>query len=230
MPGGGGGAAGLWDRVSELCGRYAPRTRSVALGLVVVLMGAVTVLRWFVDRAGQAAALLYVVPIALCALRFGRRGGVAAAGFGMAAFVTLELVRSQGDVDLTGWVAPLVAMALMGGLVGHLSESAARHEAARRQQERDLDAIRDAQHAVSEVNDSIVQHVVAARWMLEAGKEQEALAALDATVAAGIAQVSGTLPPFPSEAAQGAQGPAEPDSGIPEGERIRRNRQGGSWD
>lgn len=193
-------------------------------------MGAVTVLRWFVDRAGQAAALLYVVPIALTALRFGRRGGVAAAGFGMAAFVTLEVVRSQGAVDATGWVAPLVAMALMGGLVGHLSESAALHEAARRQQARDLDAIREAQHVASEVSDSIVQHVVAARWMLEAGQEQEALAALDATVAAGIAQVSGTLPPFPAKVAQGVPGPGQPDSGVPEGERIRRSPQGGSWD
>jgi hypothetical protein len=32
--------------------------------------------------------------------------------------------------------------------------------------------------------------------MLEAGKHQEALAALNATVAEGIAQVSGTLPPL----------------------------------
>lgn len=193
-------------------------------------MVAVTVLRWFVDRAGQAAALLYVVPIALCALRFGRRGGVAAAGVGMAAFVTLELVRSQGDVDATGWVAPLVAMALMGGLVGHLSEAAAHHEAAHRRQKRDLDAMRDAQHAASEVNDSIVQQVVAARWMLEAGKEQEALAALDATVAVGIAQVSGTLRPVTPEANEDDKGAAagEPDSAVRGGERVRRDPQGGS--
>lgn len=224
MPGGGGFAVRLWDRVLVLCRRYAPRTTAVAVGVVVVLMGAVTVLRWFVDRAGQAAALLYVVPIALCALRFGRRGGVAAAGFGMAAFVTLELVHSQGDVDVTGWVAPLVAMALLGGLVGHLSESAAHHEAAHRQRARDLDAMREAHHAASEVNDSIVQQVAAARWMLEAGNDQEALAALDATVAGGIARVSGTLPQFTPGAARDALGSPS------EGEPVRRDKEGGSGD
>lgn len=120
-----------------------------------------------------------------------------AAGFGIAAFVVMEIVRSHGDVDLTGWVGPLLAMALLGGLVGHLSEVAAGHEAARTLQARHLDEARKAQEAASEVNDSIVQRLAAARWMLEAGMHQEALDALDSTVTEGIAQVSGTLPAIP---------------------------------
>lgn len=224
MPGGWGRAARFWNRVLDGCRRYAPSAPAVALGVIVVLMGAVTVLRWFVDRAGQAAALLYVIPIALSALRFGRLGGVAAAGFGMAAFVTLELVHSQGDVDVTGWVGPLVAMALIGGLVGHLNESAADHEAVRELQARHLEELRRAQHAANEVNDSIVQHVVAARWMLEAGKEEEALAALDATVVEGITKVSTTLPTFPREATQDAPSSRAPgpDSGLSENARPGR--------
>lgn len=201
MQGGQGHAAArLWERAIGVSRRYAPRTPSLALGVIVALMAAVTVLRWVFDGAGQAAALLYVVPIALSALRFGRRGGAAAAGFGIAAFVTLELVHSQGDVDVTGWVAPLLAMALMGGLVGHLSETAARHEAAHRLQAQHVDQLRSAQHAASEVNDSIVQRLVAARWMLEAGKSEEALETLNATVADGIAHVSAGLAPLPPEA------------------------------
>jgi len=196
MPRGRDRAARLWRLALDVCRRYAPRTPAVALGVIVGLMGAVTVLRWFVDGAGQAAALLYVVPIALSALRFGRRGGVAAAGFGITAFVVLEIFRSHGYVDATGWVGPLLAMALLGGLVGYLSEAAARLEAAHRLQAWHLDELRDAQYAASEANDSMVQQVVAARWMLEAGKIQEALAALNATVAEGIAQVSCTLPPL----------------------------------
>ncbi len=196
MRGGRHRAVKLWTFAWVVGRQYAPRTSTAALGVIIVLMGAVTVLRWFVDRAGQAAALLYVVPIALSALRFGRRGGVAAAGFGMAAFVVMEIIRSQGDVDVTGWVGPLLAMALIGGLVGVLSESTALHEAAQRVQARHLDEMREAQHAASEANDSIVQQVAAARWMLEAGKDREALAALNATVADGIGQVSGTLPPL----------------------------------
>ena len=91
-------------------------------------------------------------------------------------------------------------MALMGGLVGHLSESAARHEAARRIQQRHLDELRRARRAALEAGDSIVQRVAAVRWMLEAGKSEDALAALDATVAEGIAEVSSALPPPSSQA------------------------------
>ena len=205
MPPGRGRPASLWRLALGVCRRYAPRTPAVALGVIVGLLGAVTVLRWFVDGAGQGAALLYVVPIAFSALRFGRRGGVAAAGFGISAFVLLEIIRSHGDVDATGWLGPLLAMALLGGLVGYLSESAARHEADHRLQARHLDELRHAQYAASEANDSMVQQVVAARWMLEAGKNEEALAALNATVAAGIAQVSDTLPPLSPEATRGGR-------------------------
>lgn len=192
-----GRVAALWTRAWRWCRRYAPTTRAAALGVIVGLMAAVTVLRWFVDGAGQAAGLLYVVPIALSALRFGRRGGVAAAAFGITAFAALELIHARGDVDVTGWVAPLLTMALMGGLVGELSDSAADHEAAHRLQAHRVVEMRDAQHAVSETNDSIVQQVAAARWMLEAGKHGEALATLDATVARAIAQTSPALPPLP---------------------------------
>ena len=188
-------AARLWTQVWSLPRRHAPRSPVVAAGVIVGLMLAVTVLRWFLDGAGQAAAVLYVLPISLSALRFGRRGGAIAAGCGITAFVVMELVRAKGDVDLTGFAGPVLAMALMGGLVGHLSESAAHHEAVRSLQERHLDELRQARSAALEMSDSMVQHVAAARWMLEVGKSQDALAELDATVAEGIAEVSSALPP-----------------------------------
>ena len=214
MRGGRGRAARPWRVAWDLGHRHAPRSPVVAVAVLVGLMAAVTVLRWFVDGAGQAAALLYVVPIALSALRFGRRGGAGAAGCGIAAFVVLELVRARGDADVTGWVGPLLAMALMGGLVGHLSESAARHEAARRIQQRHLDELRRARRAALEAGDSIVQRVAAVRWMLEAGKSEDALAALEATVAEGIAEVSSALPP-PSSQATGDGHPVGPPGAGP---------------
>ena len=94
MRGGRGRAARLWRVAWDLARRHAPRSPVVAVAVLVGLMAAVTVLRWFVDGAGQAAALLYVVPIALSALRFGRRGGAGAAGCAIGAFVVLELVRA----------------------------------------------------------------------------------------------------------------------------------------
>ncbi len=190
-----GRAVRLWSAGWSLSRRYAPKTKSRALGVIVMLMVVVTILRWFVDGAGQSAALLYVVPIALSAVRFGRRGGAYAAGFAMTAFVVLELIRAKGDPDLTGWVAPLLAMALMGGLVGHLSESAARNDAARRLHLREYEEAERARRADLETSDSIVQRVAAARWMLEVGRSEEALRALDDTVSDGIDQLGTRLPP-----------------------------------
>ena len=207
-----GWAARSWGAGWALSRRYAPRSRSVALVVVVALLTAVTVLRWFVDGAGQAAVLLYVVPIALSALRFGRRGGLGAAGFGIVAFIVLETVRAQGDVDATGWAGPLLAMALLGGLVGHLSAVAARAEGAGRLQDHQLDELRDARHAAIEAGDSLVQHVVAARWMLEAGRGDEALIVLNATVAHGMGHLSAALPPLADEPRDGA--PARPAAGF----------------
>lgn len=204
MAGSASRVAALWRRGWGLSQRFAPRRPSVARAVVVALMAGITVLRWYVDGAGQSVALLYVVPIALCALRFGRRGGVSSATIGIVAFGVLEVVRGRGDTDVTGWVAPILAMALMGGLVGSLSESAVRQEEARRDQARQLEELRTAQRAALEAGDSVVQRMAAARWMLEAGHVKEALEALDAAVVAGIVDLSQVLPPRIGPPTEGA--------------------------
>lgn len=199
MPGGWGRGGGLWEVGCGLARRYAPRSAVVAAVVLAGSMVAVTVLRWFFDGAGEVAALLYVVPIALGALRFGRRGGLVTAGFGVVGFVVMELVHARGDIDVTGWMGPLMAMVLMGGLVSHLSESVARHEAARALQARRLEELLHARYAATEASDALVQSVAAACWMLEAGRTEEVLALLNVTVADGIARLRGTFPPLPPE-------------------------------
>ncbi|MST32378.1 hypothetical protein GHK86_06545 [Acidimicrobiaceae bacterium USS-CC1] len=166
------------------------------MAVLAGLMVAVTASRWFVDRAGEAVALLYVVPIALAGLRFGRRGSLLTTGIGTAAFAGLELTRARGDIDVTGWVAPLLAMTLMGVLVGRLSDSTATNQATVRLQADRLEELDDAWRATARAGDSIVQQVAAARWMLEAGNGPGALAALEATVAEGISELSSSLSPF----------------------------------
>jgi hypothetical protein len=168
----------------------------VALGLIAGLFVAITVLRWFVDRSGQAAALLYVVPITLCGLWYGRRAGTGAAALGGGAFVVLAAVHGRGDLDLTGWVGPVIVMGLVGGLVGHLAQhakdrdrDAARHASRRRH----LEAVCEAQRQALVVGDSIVQDVAAARWMLEVGHTEEAIDVLSGSVAEGIALLGGAL-------------------------------------
>lgn len=200
MRGSGGSAARDRTTGFRLDRVPVPRSRLVSVVVIAALLAVVTALRWFYYGAGEAVALLYVVPIALGALRFGRRGGAAMAGFGITAFVVLEAVRGHGDLDMSGWAGPLLAMAIVGGLVGHLRSVADLQEADRRLQAQQIEELRDAQRSTAQASDSIVQKVAAARWMLESGLSEQAAVTLDNAVAEGIAEVSGALPPLPREA------------------------------
>ena len=177
-------------RWRSLCDRPLPR---VACPTIVGLFLAVTGLRWYLDKSGEAVALLYVVPIALSGLWYGRRGGAVTAAIGGALFVVLAALHGRGDLDATGWTAPPVAMALVGGLVGELSERATRARgSATRHAERAL-RLRERcerQEAALARSDSFVQRVAAARWMLEVGCTDEAVQALTDAVTDGIAQLS----------------------------------------
>ena len=169
--------------------RQAWGSVGLSLALVAGLFAGVTVLRWFIDRSGQAAALLYIVPITLGALRFGRRGAAGTAALGILAFIVLALVHGRGDLDLTGWSAPVLSMALVGYLAARLEELVRVHG----ERSRHLEQVCEAQHAALTASDSIVQQVAAVRWMLEAGKADEAAKVLDATVSQGIEKLSGGL-------------------------------------
>ena len=180
--------------------------QSVPVSLVVVagLFAGVTVLRWFIDRSGQAAALLYVVPITLGALRFGRRGAAGTAALGTLGFVVLAIVHGRGDLDFTGWSAPVLSMALVGYLAARLEGLVRVHG----ERSRHLEQVCEAQHAALTVSDSIVQQVAAVRWMLEAGKADEAAKVLEGTVAQGIEKLSGGLSQYTPAALPGEVPPS----------------------
>ncbi len=164
-----------------------------SLVAIVALFAAITVLRWFIDGSGQAVAMLYVLPIALCGFWFGRRGGLVAAAVGATAFAVLAVIHGRGDLDFTGWAGPVIAMVLVGGLVGYLADLADRREQVNRLQaerNRALEVIRDEQLAALSVSDSIVQQIAAVRWMLESGKTDEAIDVLASTLATGMTQLS----------------------------------------
>ncbi len=206
MVGQGALAAGLRVRGQEVLDRTAELSRLVSLVALVVMFAAVTVLRWFFDGAGQAVALLYVLPITFGAFRFRRRGGIVTAGFAAAAFAVLAVVHEHGDLDLTGWAGPLLSM----GLVGYLADLAAHRESlvrAQAERNRHLSEAQDAQRAALAANDSFVQQVAAARWMLEAGRTEQAIGVLGESVAESIAHLS------PGLAACDREPPAEPTPG-----------------
>ena len=193
--------------------RDAWRSVPVSFSLVAGLFAGVTLLRWFIDRSGQAAALLYVLPITLAALRFGRRGAASTAALGTAGFVVMALVHGRGDLDLTGWSAPPLSMALVGYLAARLEGLVRAHA----ERGRHLEEVREAQRAALTASDSIVQQVAAARWMLEAGRADEAAEVLNGTVAEGIEKLAGGLSQY------GTQDLPVPGAGAPP--REPRNGQ-----
>ncbi len=168
-----------------------------AIVVAVGLFAVISVLQWFNDESGQAIAVLYVLPIALLAVTLGERGGLRGAAAGFVLFAVFAIVHSSGDIDATGWVVRGVAMFLLGGLLGRAtdqttaSECAALAEAERRCQ------VEEENHRYAEaleINDSLIQHIVAAKWMVEQGQQKPAAELLNEAIARGERMVVGLLP------------------------------------
>jgi signal transduction histidine kinase len=160
-----------------------------AAAVVALLFVGVFVTRLLADESPRdAAGLLYVLPVALAAMSFGRRGGLAAGLFGVSLVVAWALVQ---DFDLTwlGWVSRVVPLLLLGGLLGDATE---RLEAAQRR-EQELEAAARRHRDAAEISDSLIQGMTAARWALEADRPDVAITTLEDTVARGQRLVSDLL-------------------------------------
>jgi hypothetical protein len=165
----------------------------VAIGLFAV----VSILQWFNDGSGQAIAVLYVLPIALLGVTLGERGGLAGATSGFVLFAVFEVVHSSGDIDATGWVVRAVAMFLLGGLLGHATDRTAVSEQAALDEQRRRCQLEEENHRYAEaieINDSLIQEIVAAKWKVEQGLTDQAAEMLSATIATGERMVVELLP------------------------------------
>jgi K+-sensing histidine kinase KdpD len=164
--------------------------------VATVLFAAISVLQWFVDGSGQAVVMLYLLPVALLAVTFGTRGGVAAAAGAFAVFALFEIFHATGDIDVEGWIVRGVALFLLGGLLGRATdEMEASRRAALEEQEgrcRLEAAIRRYTNAI-EISDSILQQLVAAKWLAEAGRSDQVVGLLDETIVRGEHMVAGLL-------------------------------------
>lgn len=165
----------------------------IASGLFV----AISVLDWFNDGSGQAIAVLYVLPIALLAVTLGERGGLIGAIAGFTLFAALEVEHSSGDIDVTGWIVRAVAMFLLGGLLGRATDQTTASElAALAEQQRRCQA-EEANLRYTEaleINDSLLQQIVVAKWMVEQSQTVGAAELLTEAIARGERMVAGLLP------------------------------------
>lgn len=174
---------------------YELRPR-VALGAAVALFALVTTFHWFDDGSGQAIVVLYVLPVALVAVAFGLRGGLISAAVGFGLFSVLEVFHSTGDIDGVGWAVRAVALFLLGGLLGHATDRthASQRDALAEQERRCRLEERNRRFAEAmEISDSLVQKMVAAKWMAEQGRADDAADALAATIAEGERMAAGLL-------------------------------------
>ncbi|HET7355942.1 MAG TPA: hypothetical protein VFJ09_04615 [Nocardioidaceae bacterium] len=148
--------------------------------VIVALFAGVFVLRITTGTAMDATNMLYTLPIALAALSFGRRAGLLA-GLGAVALVLAWVLIDSVDLTVFGWFSRVVPMLLLGLLLGDASDRLRRaNERGRR-----LEAAAQRHRDAVEINDTLVQGMVAARWSFEAGRHAAGLQTLDQTIALG---------------------------------------------
>jgi PAS domain S-box-containing protein/putative nucleotidyltransferase with HDIG domain len=97
--------------------------------LALALFAGVYALQANDANPADALEVLYVVPIALLALRFGLRGGVVGALVGLALIGTWDAVAQEFDVSALGNLCWAIALLLLGSLLGRFVDHRRRLEA-----------------------------------------------------------------------------------------------------
>jgi K+-sensing histidine kinase KdpD len=163
-------------------------TQRPARALIVCVVSTVAIFVLHLFVADADAAVLYVLPVALAALAFGVRPGTLA-GVVAAMMMVVGVLVGHEHLTLLAWCSHLAPLLLLGSLAG---ASADRVRDARRA-ERYAMSVAMLQRDAAEVNDSVVQGLAAARWLLESGRVEPALEALDETAASAQGLVSRIL-------------------------------------
>ncbi|MFF0341649.1 hypothetical protein [Kribbella sp. NPDC004875] len=154
--------------------RQHPR---IVLAVAGLLFASVLLLRVFAGELVDASTLLFTLPVALIAVAFGLRAGMAAGALAVV-LVVIWVVTTDTTLSAVGWISRLVPEILLGLLLGDASDRLRRADAERRRLESGALLYREA----IEINDSLVQGMAAARWALEAGRTEAGLKTLDETL------------------------------------------------
>ena len=163
---------------------------AVAVWVALAMFVLVTALRFAVAGKEDPISELYSLPISLLAIAFGMRAGVAA---GSAAVALIAVWVGTTEVSMTplGWSTRAVPLLLLGTLVGMATD---RLRAAQ-ERERRMAAVSALQREAAEVNDSVVQGLAVAKWLLESDEVERGLAAVTETMLTAQALVSQMLGP-----------------------------------
>lgn len=170
---------------------YAPwfrRRPRVTVVTAVALFAAIFLVRVSIGTPADAINMLYALPIALTALAFGLRAGVAA---GLLAVVLVGAWVQLDGIELTalGWASRVLPMVLLGPLLGDASDRLRQADLERRA----FEAARLRHREAIEINDTLVQGMAAAKWSIEAGRTESGLASLTETIELAHQLVSNLL-------------------------------------
>jgi glucose-6-phosphate-specific signal transduction histidine kinase len=160
----------------------------LALGVAMLLFVAIFGLRLVVDGTADSLSVLYVLPVSLIAFAFGRRAGLIAGAVGVGLLI-VWVVESGEALSPLGWLSRVTPMVLLGLLVGASSD---RIREARRAERYAL-AVALVQRDAAEINDSVVQGLAAAKWLLESEQVERAIEVLDDTAEKAQTLVSRVL-------------------------------------
>ncbi|HEY3560587.1 MAG TPA: hypothetical protein VGL05_24145 [Kribbella sp.] len=150
---------------------------AIVLVVAGVLFACVLSLRFLDGGAVDATTLLFTLPVALVAVAFGLRAGLAAGALAVL-LIVIWVVTTGTTLSLVGWIAQCLPEILLGVLLGDASQRLRRAEEERRR----IESAALLYHDAIEINDSIVQGMAAARWALEAGRTEAALKTLEDTI------------------------------------------------
>jgi K+-sensing histidine kinase KdpD len=160
----------------------------ITIAVSVICYAAIFTLRLLMGDARDAYSMLYVLPVALLATAFGGRVGTIA-GVVAVALVVVWVVVDDVTLSPMGWLSRVVPLLVLGVLVGDAADRLRRADEERAQ----LAAAARLHQEAIEINDSLIQGMAAAKWSLEAGRTETALATLDETIALGHRLVSGLI-------------------------------------
>ena len=165
--------------------RRRPRLAIAVIGMLYLAVF------WLRLRAGSpvdAYSMLYVLPVALAATAFGQRVGASAGLLAVSLIVAWAVIR-QVSLSPTAWASRVVPILLLGSLLGRAVDRVRQAERDRRR----LEVAALMHREAIEINDSLIQRMVAARWSLEAGQTDVGLQILTAAVSEAELLVSGLI-------------------------------------
>jgi hypothetical protein len=175
---------------------YRSHPRAAIL-IAAGLFAAVSLVQFLVNGNGEAVDILYSLPVALLAVTFGLTGGLVGAAVGFSCFAAMELTDGVGDIDATGWIARVAGLLLLGVLLGRATDQIAasqQHMVEIQEKRRQVEERARRQAQALEISDSILQHLMVAKWMIEQDKGHEAIDILSSTMESGQRMVAEMLP------------------------------------